>query len=95
MESAMLLDDLAGARADLPSAGLDFPAALRDRHGARFRAYAIAQTWVSFPWFINYVTARANQSPYINARLSEFLSESDLPTRVFSLRGLWRLTTAR
>ena len=96
MESGLLLAELAGTHAaDLPGLGPLYSSALRDRFGARFRAYAMAQTWVAFPWFINYVTARANQSAYIRSRLAEFLSESDLPTRVFSLRGLWRLTTAR
>jgi hypothetical protein len=93
----MLLDELAGARAgaDLPALGIDYAAALQSRFGARFRAYAIAQTWVSFPRFVDYVAARANQSPYIKRRLSEFLAETDLPARVFSARGVWRLITAR
>ena len=95
MESGLLLDEIIAPASDLPAAGAAFAAALRDRFSARFRAYALAQTWVSFPWFVDYVTARANHSAYIRGRLAEFLSESDLPTRVFSMRGLWRLTTAR
>jgi len=95
MESGLLAAELVAATSDLPSAGIVYRSALHERFGARFRAYAVAQHWVSFPWFVDYVAKRANQSPYILRRLSEFLSESDLPTRVFSLRGLWRLTTAR
>ena len=95
MESGLLVAELAASSADLPSAGIAFRDALHAKFGARFRAYAVAQRWVSFPWFIDYVGRRANQSPYITRRLSEFLSETDLPTRVFSLRGLWRLATAR
>lgn len=95
MESALLLDELAGATSDPAGVGPLYASALRARHGRRFRAYAVAQSWVSFPWFIDYVARRANQSPYIRSRLAEFLSETDLPDRVFSLRGLWRLTTAR
>ena len=95
MESALLLDELAAGGADLPAAGRRHATAQRARFGRRFRAYAVAQTWVSFPFFVDYVARRANESAYIRRRLSEFLSESDLPTRVFSMRGLWRLTTAR
>lgn len=95
MESGLLAAELAAAERDLPSIGLVYRAALHAKFGPRFRAYAVAQRWVSFPWFVDYVARRANQSPYILRRLSEFLSETDLPTRVFSIRGLWRLTTAR
>lgn len=96
MESALLLDELAAAPGvDLPALGPAYSAVLRARFGPRFRAYAVAQTWVSFPWFVDYVARRANESPYITRKLSQFLSESDVPTRVFSIRGLWRLTTAR
>lgn len=95
MESGLLLSQLVSDLTDLPAVGLTYGAALRSRFGRRFHAYDVAQRWVSFPWFVDYVARRASQSPYINRRLSEFLSESDLPTRVFSIRGLWRLATAR
>ncbi|HEX6324414.1 MAG TPA: FAD-dependent monooxygenase [Vicinamibacterales bacterium] len=95
MESALLLDELAAASADLPALGLAFPGALRATFGPRFRAYDVAERWVSYPWFVDYVARRATESPYITRRLSEFLSETQPPSRVFSLRGLWRLTTAR
>lgn len=93
MESALLLDDLAAGGSDLPGAGALYGQLLRARYGRRFRAYAIAQKWVSFPRFVDYVARRANDSPYVNRKLSEFLAETDLPDRVFSLRGLWRLAT--
>ena len=95
MESALLLDEIAARGDDLPGTGGIYGDLLRARYGSRFRAYAIAQRWVSFPRFVDYVARRANDSPYIKRRLAEFLSESELPSRVFSLRGLWRLTTAR
>jgi flavin-dependent dehydrogenase len=95
MESALLLDELAADGADLPGVGEIYTRLLHARHGRRFRAYAIAQTWVSFSGFVDYVAKRANDSPYVNRKLSEFLSETDLPTRVFSLRGIWRLMSAR
>ncbi len=95
MESALLLDELAAEGDDIPGTGVVYGDLLRARYGGRFRAYAIAERWVSFPRFVDYVARRANDSPYIKRRLAEFLSESDLPSRVFSLRGLWRLTTAR
>ena len=95
MESALLLDELVGGGADLPGAGTLFGQLLRERHGRRFRAYAVAQTWVSFPRFVDYVARRASASPYVNRKLSEFLAETDLPDRVFSWRGVWRLMTAR
>lgn len=91
MESGLLAAELARATADLPSAGIVYRSALHEKFGARFRAYAVAQRWVSFPWFVDYVAKRANQSEYIGKRLSEFLSETDLPTRVFSVKGFWRL----
>jgi flavin-dependent dehydrogenase len=97
MESALLLDEIAGLGGctDLPSLGLIYNDALHARFGARFRAYAMAQRWVSFPRFVDYVATRANQSPYLRRRLSEFLSETDLPVNVFSPRGVWKLMTAR
>ncbi|MDQ3070426.1 MAG: hypothetical protein M3R55_11960, partial [Acidobacteriota bacterium] len=95
MESGLLLDELIGPSADLPSAGLIYGEALRARLGERFRAYAMAQRWVSFPRFVDFVTRRAHDSPYINRKLSEFLSETNPPARVFSARGMWRLLTAR
>lgn len=96
MESGLLVDELAsGPGVDLPAIGLSYRAALEARHGARFHAYAVAQRWVAWPRFVDYVAARAGRSPYIRGRLSEFLAETDLPTRVFSVRGLWRLMTAR
>lgn len=96
MESGLLVDELASAPdVDLPSIGLSYRAALEGRYGARFHAYAVAQRWVAWPRFVDYVAARAGRSPYIRGRLSEFLAETDLPTRVFSVRGLWRLITAR
>lgn len=94
MESGLLLDELIAA-GDLPGAGLVYGDLLRARYGARFRAYQVAQYWVSYPRFVDYVAKRANDSPYVRRRLAEFLSESELPTRVFSLRGLWKLTRAR
>ena len=93
MESALLLDDLAAGGDDLPGAGALYGQLLHARYGRRFRAYAIAEKWVSFPRFVDYVAKRANDSPYVNRKLSEFLAETDLPDRVFSLRGLWRLAT--
>lgn len=96
MESALLVDELAAVPgADLPAIGRSYRAALEVRYGARFRAYATAQRWTAWPRFVDYVAARAARSPYVRGRLAEFLAESDLPTRVFSARGLWRLMTAR
>jgi len=95
MESALLLDDLAAGGSDVPGAGALYGQLLHARYGRRFRAYAIAQKWVSFPRFVDYVAKRANDSPYVNRKLSEFLGETDLPDRVFSMRGVWRLMTAR
>ncbi|MEX2273571.1 MAG: FAD-dependent monooxygenase [Vicinamibacterales bacterium] len=97
MESSLLLDELAAATggADLPALGLTYGDVVRARFHRRFHAYDVAERWVSFPPFVDYVVARAGQSPYIRHRLSEFLSETDLPTRVFSVRGIWRLMTAR
>lgn len=95
MESALLLDDLAAGGSDLPGAGALYGQLLHARYGRRFRAYAIAQRWISFPRFVDYVAKRANDSPYVNRKLAEFLAETDLPDRVFSWRGVWRLLTAR
>ena len=95
MESALLLDDLAAGGSDLPGAGALYGQLLHARYGRRFRAYAIAQRWISFPRFVDYVAKRANDSPYVNRKLAEFLAETDLPDRVFSWRGVWRLMTAR
>lgn len=96
MESALLLEELVAAdEQDLPGVGVRYADALHARFERRFRAYAMAQRWVAYPRFVDYVAKRANASPYVNRKLSEFLAETDLPDRVFSLRGVWRLLTAR
>jgi flavin-dependent dehydrogenase len=96
MESSLLMAEIAGAsRAALPGVGPAFAQAMRQRHQARFRAYSLAQRWVSYPRLADYIARRANESPWVHDRLTGVINERELPSRVFSLRAVWRLLTHR
>jgi flavin-dependent dehydrogenase len=54
----------------------------------RFRAYQIAQRWLSFPAFVNFLAWRANSGKYVRGHLEGLLTETSDPLKLFSLTGL-------
>lgn len=93
MESGILLAEAAADAGPLSMAGVRYGAVMIGRHASRFRAYAVAQRWLAFPFVADYVARRANSSHWVHDRLQGVLEERALPTRVFSARSLWRLMT--
>jgi flavin-dependent dehydrogenase len=92
MESGLLAAELAIAAGSDPSAiGARYKELMFARHGARFRTYEIAQQWMRFPRFADFVARRAQRSAWLHDRLTGILTERPLPPRVFSLRTFWRL----
>lgn len=64
--------------------------AVRDRFGARFRAYRKAQDWLSHPGICNLFMQRANHSRFVRGQLTGLLTETTEPGALFSLAGLAR-----
>jgi len=54
----------------------------------RFRAYEIAQKWLSFPAFANFLASRARSGRYVRRHLEGLLTESSDPLTLFSVTGL-------
>lgn len=96
MESGILVAQMAAAPdADLASAGLRYASVMKSRHAARFRAYDRAERWVAVPLVADYVARRANRSRWVHEKLTGVITEQTLPTRLFSVRSLWRLVMHR
>jgi flavin-dependent dehydrogenase len=94
MESGLLAAELAagwirqGATGEGPGAA--YERELRDRFGARFRAYEVAQRWLSHPAVCDFIAARARNGGFVRAQLSAMLAERGDPRQLFSLRGFAR-----
>jgi flavin-dependent dehydrogenase len=54
----------------------------------RFRAYEIAQRWLSFPVCANFLAWRARSGKYVRRHLEGLLSETSDPLTLFSVTGL-------
>jgi flavin-dependent dehydrogenase len=54
----------------------------------RFRAYQIAQRWLSFPSCANFLAWRANSGKYARRHLEGILNETSDPLTLFSVTGL-------
>jgi flavin-dependent dehydrogenase len=94
MESAMLLTSIVSSgRVSLLDAGERHREEMRSTFASRFRAYAVAERWITLPFFADFVAKRANQSEWIRSRLSGLLSETFSADKVFSLRAFWHLLT--
>ena len=77
--------DLAGA-----SIGEAYTSRLRLECGARFRAYRLAQDWLSRPRFADFLAWRASRSTFVRAQLEAMLNETGDPRALFSPIGLLR-----
>jgi geranylgeranyl reductase family protein len=63
---------------------------IRERFESRFRAYKMAQDWLSRPAFANLLARRASQSRFVQRELSGLFLETTDPRRLFSARGILR-----
>jgi flavin-dependent dehydrogenase len=63
---------------------------IREDCGPRFRAYKMAQDWLSNPTFANLLAHRASKSRFVQRELSGLFLETTDPRRLFSLAGMMR-----
>ena len=63
---------------------------IRDSFTARFRAYKIAQDWLSSPTVANCLAWRANRSAFVKEQLEGMLQETVDPRQLFSPAGAIR-----
>lgn len=96
MESGILAAQLAAGRfsagrTNTEEVGHSYERTLRARYGERYRAYKIAQDWLSYPAVCNLVAARANTSERLRLQLEAMLTEKASPRAIFSALGLLRL----
>jgi geranylgeranyl reductase family protein len=94
MESGMIAAEL-GADWIRQGAGGEGPGAayereMRRRFGARFRAYEVAQRWLSYPAVCDFIAARARNGGFVREQLAGMLTERSDPRQLFSLRGFAR-----
>jgi len=64
---------------------------VRKSFRARFRAYKMAQDWLTNPNFANLLARRASNSRFVQRELSGLFLETTDPRRLFSLTGMMRL----
>lgn len=56
----------------------------------RYRAYEVAQRWVSSGWLSDFVARRAHKSPYLRSAVARVLEDAAAPIEIFSLSGILR-----
>jgi menaquinone-9 beta-reductase len=95
MESGMIAADvfLTHARADRlneMSIAEEYSGRIREGFTARFKAYELAQDWLSSPTVANLLAWRANRSAFVKEQLEGMFQETLDPRRLFSATGLLR-----
>ena len=68
----------------------NYAARIRAAFGPRFRAYKLAQDWLSNPRVANLLARRARKSPFVRRELSGLFQETADPRRLFSAAGMLR-----
>lgn len=68
----------------------EYSTRLRDAFTARFKAYKIAQRWLSTPTVANVLTWRASKSRFVNQQLQGMFQETVDPSQLFSATGVIR-----
>lgn len=93
MESGLLAADLvsvalaSGDQSPLPDV---YSARVTHLFADRFRAYQIAQEWLSHPWLANVLARRARAGSYAREQMQGLLTETTDPRGLFSIVGLLR-----
>lgn len=58
-----------------------------------YAGYGIAERWLARPWLNDLIARLVRRSPAMQRKLAGILEETVDPREVFSLRGLWNLST--
>jgi geranylgeranyl reductase family protein len=72
-----------------------YAARIHAAFGPRFRAYKLAQDWLSNPRIANLLARRARKSPFVRRELSGLFQETADPRRLFSAAGMLRSFVTR
>ena len=72
----------------------EYSATIKERFRRTFDAYEVAQKWLEYPWFCNWLAGRAGNSVYVRRQLEGIFAEHVDPRALFSLRGVYRALTA-
>lgn len=78
------------SRATRNEVALDYAATIRARFDARFRAYRLAQRWLSLPALSDFLAWRGTAGVYVGEQLRSLLLETADPRALFSLGGMLR-----
>ena len=65
-----------------------YPSALNSRIKPRYSGYIKAEKWLSHRWLNDFVARRMSKSRFLQQRLREFMSESEDPRSLFSVKSL-------
>lgn len=91
MESGLLAAQLVGDAVNgrVPAAAVHetYASEFRARFLARYRAYGVAQTWLSRPWWLNLLARRANRGSFVRTELESLVAERGDPRHLFSPGG--------
>jgi len=95
LESGIIAaDTIAASKAVTPSSAEvianQYATRLRERFAPRYRAYRLAQDWLSSPRVANLVAHRARKSAFVRGELSALFQETTNPGRLFSVAGILR-----
>jgi geranylgeranyl reductase family protein len=72
------------------AAAHEYAATIRARFGARFRAYQLAQRWLSRPLLSDFLAWRGGAGTYVSEQLRSMLLETADPRALFSCAGVLR-----
>jgi geranylgeranyl reductase family protein len=92
MESGLLAADLAGqalaGHGQLEDVHRAYESEFRRRFEPRYRAYRVAEAWLSRPWLLNLLARRAEAGCFVRTELEGLVSERGDPRHLFSATGL-------
>ena len=57
-------------------------------YAEQFRAYDLAQAWLSYPWLCDVVALAAHHRPGLQRKLADILAERSTPREIFSASGV-------
>ena len=78
----------AASGVETDAAARDYAATIRTRFDARFRAYRLAQAWLSRPALSDFLAWRASAGTYVGEQLQLLLLETTDPRALFSPAGM-------
>lgn len=78
----------AASEVETDAAARDYAATIRTRFDARFRAYRLAQAWLSRPALSDFLAWRASAGTYVGEQLQLLLLETTDPRALFSPAGM-------